>query len=123
MRDQSIPPLWTGCGAISMRLTEIFVERISPRGCLLGNFSAELSDQSPLIRDRLAALFAAWTDDIAAAIRDAQDDGSISTALDAGDLAGFLLDAFEGALLRARVEKSPRAFERFMTTTFGQILV
>ncbi len=122
LRDQSIPAL-DRLRRHFDALNEMYAGLKFARGCLLGNFSAELSDQSPLIRDRLAALFAAWTDDIAAAIRDAQDDGSISTALDAGDLAGFLLDAFEGALLRARVEKSPRAFERFMTTTFGQILV
>ena len=122
LRDQSIPALERLRRHFDA-LNEMYAGLEFARGCLLGNFSAELSDQSPLIRDRLAALFAAWTDDIAAAIRDAQDDGSISTALDAGDLAGFLLDAYEGALLRARVEKSPRAFERFMTTTFGQILV
>jgi TetR/AcrR family transcriptional repressor of nem operon len=37
-------------------------------------------------------------------------------------LAAFLLDAYEGALLRARVEKSGRAFDRFMRVAFTQIL-
>ena len=47
------------------------------RGCLLGNFSAELADHSPLIRERLAALSASWTKDIEDAVRDAQAAGSI----------------------------------------------
>jgi TetR/AcrR family transcriptional repressor of nem operon len=93
------------------------------RGCLLGNFSAELADHSPLIRARLAALFAAWTADIAAAVREAQADGAIANRLDAEEIAAFLLDAYEGALLRARVEKSAHAFDRFMTVAFTQILV
>ncbi|MEJ1975152.1 MAG: TetR family transcriptional regulator C-terminal domain-containing protein [Acetobacteraceae bacterium] len=75
------------------------------RGCLLGNFSAELADHSSLIRERLAALFAAWTSDIETAVREAQADASIATRTDPADLAAFLLDAYEGALLRARVEK------------------
>ena len=93
------------------------------RGCLLGNFSAELADQSQLIRERLADLYLSWSTDIAAVIAEAQSDGSITTKTPAADLAAFLLDAYEGALLRARVEKSGRAFDRFMKVTFTQILV
>src|SRR5262249_48931511 len=40
------------------------------RGCLLGNFSAELSTQSPLIRDSLAKVFTRWTQDLEIAIAD-----------------------------------------------------
>jgi TetR/AcrR family transcriptional regulator, transcriptional repressor for nem operon len=122
LRDRSIPPL-DRLRRHFDALNGMYAELNFARGCLLGNFSAELADQSPLIRERLAALFAIWTLDIAAAIKDAQLAGAIATKIDAGDLAGFLLDAFEGALLRARVEKSPRAFERFMTIAFSQILV
>jgi TetR/AcrR family transcriptional regulator, transcriptional repressor for nem operon len=45
------------------------------------------------------------------------------TKTPAADLAAFLLDAYEGALLRARVEKTGRAFDRLMTVVFTQILV
>jgi TetR/AcrR family transcriptional repressor of nem operon len=104
-------------------LSEMYAGLNYGRGCLLGNFSAELADQSPLIRDRLAALYVAWTKDIEAAIKDAQADASIATGADAGDLAAFLLDAYEGALLRARVERNRHAFDRFMKVAFTQILV
>jgi TetR/AcrR family transcriptional repressor of nem operon len=93
------------------------------RGCLLGNFSAELADQSQMIRERLADLYLSWSTDIAAVVAEAQSDRSIATKTPAADLAAFLLDAYEGALLRARVEKSGRAFDRFMKVTFTQILV
>ena len=122
LRDRSIAPL-ERLRRHFAGLSEMYAGLNYGRGCLLGNFSAELADQSPLIRERLAVLFAAWTQDIEAAIRDAQADASISTTIDAGALAAFLLNAYEGALLRARVEKSPSAFEAFMTVTFSQILV
>jgi TetR/AcrR family transcriptional repressor of nem operon len=92
------------------------------RGCLLGNFSAELADHSPLIRKRLAALFASWTRDIEDAVRDAQADGSTSSGTNPADVAAFLLDAYEGALLRARVEKSGAPLDRFMTMAFTRLL-
>jgi TetR/AcrR family transcriptional repressor of nem operon len=105
------------------RLNEAYTSAHFGRGCLLGNFSAELADQSQLIRERLADLYLSWSTDIAVVIAEAQSDGSIATKTPASDLAAFLLDAYEGALLRARVEKNGRAFDRFMKVTFTQILV
>jgi TetR/AcrR family transcriptional repressor of nem operon len=104
-------------------LNAVFAESNFERGCLLGNFSAELANQSALIRDSLRGLYAQWTKDLEVAIHDAQAQGSISTKLPASDLAAFLLDAYEGALLRARVEKDRRAFDRFMQLAFTQILI
>jgi TetR/AcrR family transcriptional repressor of nem operon len=121
LRDKTLPPLerlrrhFTG-------LSQMYGDLEYGRGCLLGNFSAELADHSPLIRERLAALSASWTKDIEDAVRDAQANGSISTRTNSGDLAAFLLDAYEGALLRARVEKSGAPLDRFMTIAFAHVL-
>ena len=120
--DKSLPPLQR-LRAHFERLNEAYTSARFGRGCLLGNLSAELADQSQLIRERLAALYLAWSTDIATVIAEAQAEGAISTRTPAADLAAFLLDAYEGALLRARVEKSGRAFDRFMTIAFTQILV
>ena len=38
------------------------------------------------------------------------------------ELATFLLDAWEGALLRSRVEKNQRSLERFLDIGLGQVL-
>src|SRR5271155_2367761 len=104
-------------------LSDLFIAAKFNRGCLLGNFSAELSNQSPAVRDSLARLFTKWTKDLQVAIADAQAEGSIASKAPAGDLAAFLLDAYEGTLLRARVERSRGPFDRFMTFAFEQILV
>ena len=52
----------------------------------------------------------------------AQADGSISIRTEPTDLAAFLLDAYEGALLRARVEKSGAPLDRFIEVAFGRLL-
>jgi TetR/AcrR family transcriptional repressor of nem operon len=122
LRDKSIPPL-ERLRQHYKATTEAFAATNYERGCLLGNFSAELSNQSPLIRESLKDVFVQWTEDLEVAIKDAQDQGAIANKADAADLAAFLLDSYEGALLRARVEKSCRPFDRFMQLIFTQILV
>ena len=122
LADKSLPPVQR-LRAHFERLNQAYTSARFGRGCLLGNMSAELADQSQLIRERLAELYLSWSTDIATVIAEAQAEGAISTRTPAADLAAFLLDAYEGALLRARVEKSGRAFDRFMTIAFTQILV
>jgi TetR/AcrR family transcriptional regulator, transcriptional repressor for nem operon len=104
------------------RLNAIFTDAKFERGCILGNFSAELSGQSDLIRAGLRDLYGRWTGDLESAIGDAQERGDVTNKTAAADIAAFLLDAYEGALLRARVERTSRPFERFMQLAFGQIL-
>jgi TetR/AcrR family transcriptional repressor of nem operon len=122
LSDQSIPPL-ERLRRHYERLNAIFVEAKFERGCILGNFSAELSNQSDVIRDGLRRLYARWTEDVEAAIAEAQQKGAVSNELTAAELAAFLLDAYEGALLRARVERDSRPFDRFMKFAFTKLLV
>src|ERR1700692_1506942 len=77
LADAAVPPL-DRLRRHFEALNELFVGSNYQRGCLLGNFSAELSNQSPLIRDSLRAVFAQWTGDLEVAIRDAQAQGAIS---------------------------------------------
>jgi TetR/AcrR family transcriptional regulator, transcriptional repressor for nem operon len=104
------------------KLNASFIKSKFRRGCLLGNFSAELANQSEMIRNSLVKFFDCWTKDIEAAIEDAQARGAISSDRSAHDIAAFLLDAYEGAVLRARVERSQVPFDRFMKLTFEHIL-
>jgi len=103
-------------------LNELFVKSKFERGCLLGNFSAELSNQSAVIRRALAELYQRWSRDIEFAIQDGQNESAIPPEKNAGEIAAFLLDAYEGALLRARVERSRAPFDRFMQLAFERIL-
>jgi TetR/AcrR family transcriptional repressor of nem operon len=119
--DKSVPPL-DRLRRHYENTIKMFTDAHYNRGCLLGNFSAEMSTQSPAIRESLRELFTQWTAGLETAIQDAQDSGAIKNETPAADIAAFLLDAYEGALLRARVERSPQPFDRFMKLAFGQIL-
>jgi TetR/AcrR family transcriptional repressor of nem operon len=93
------------------------------RGCLMGNFGAELSDQSHLVREQLSCRFADWTHAIESCLREGQLAGEVRADLDAADLASFLVNAWEGAMLRAKVDRDGHAFEQFNTVVFSFILV
>ena len=120
--DRSLPGLKRLQGHFE-GLNDLFAKSKFERGCLLGNFSAELSNQSAVIRGKLAELYERWSKDIELAIEDGQKDGSIQRGKNAKQIAAFLLDAYEGALLRARVERSREPFDRFMELAFERILM
>jgi len=92
-------------------------------GCLVGKFMAEVSDDTPEIRDRLLRVLNLWQGQISAVIAEGQKQGSIRSDLNAEDLAAFLIDSYEGAILRTRVEKSPRALKYFVKFVFSTITV
>jgi TetR/AcrR family transcriptional repressor of nem operon len=119
--DKTVPPLQR-LRTHFETLNASFIKSRFERGCLLGNFSAELANQSPVIRESLVTLFERWTKDLEVAIADAQSEGAVSSDRDAGDIAAFLLDAYEGTLLRARVQRDRAPFDRFMKLAFEQIL-
>ena len=121
LRDKTVPPLQR-LRTHFETLNDTFTRSKFERGCLLGNFSAELANQSPVIRESLLTLFERWTEDLEVAIADAQSEGAVSSDRDAGDIAAFLLDAYEGTLLRARVQRDRAPFDRFMKLVFEQIL-
>lgn len=122
LENDDIPPL--------ERLRTYFDDRIRGfqatgyvRGCLLGNLSLEVADHSVCIRERLAAHFRTWSGLFEGCIAEAQKTGAIDNRLPAPLLAQFLLNSWEGALLRMRVVKSDAPLKEFVEVVFGSILV
>jgi TetR/AcrR family transcriptional repressor of nem operon len=122
LTDPTVPPLQRLRRHFD-RISALFAESHFKRNCILGGFSAELANQSETIRESLRKLYGQWTKDIEATIAEAQAKGEIANKTKASDLAAFLLDSYEGALLRARVERSRKPFDRFMKFAFGQLLI
>jgi TetR/AcrR family transcriptional regulator, transcriptional repressor for nem operon len=91
-------------------------------GCLIGNLGAELSDQSELVRVGVAKVFARWVEALESCIQEGQREGEIRADCDAAVLASFLVNAWEGALLRAKVVKNSTPFEEFNQVVFGKLL-
>jgi TetR/AcrR family transcriptional repressor of nem operon len=92
-------------------------------GCLLGNFGAELSNQSPAIRERVSAAFVEWTQTLAEVIEEGQRAGDLPRDNAPKALASFVIDAWEGAVLRSKVEQNRAPLECFITMVFSKVLV
>lgn len=76
------------------------------KGCLVGNFAAEMAESSELCRQRLADAMAGWRSSLAGLIRDAQAAGEVRQDMDAAKLSALMWDVWEGALLRMAVDRS-----------------
>ena len=121
LSDESISPVERLRRYFAVQAAAL-AEQNYERGCLVGNFSTELADQSRPIRDRLSANFAAWSRPIEGCIRDGQKAGELSKDMDPRVLADFLLNSFEGAMLRMKAEKDGSPLDDFMTVVFSRVL-
>lgn len=92
------------------------------KGCLIGNLGQELADQNERFRARLEEVFTSWKKRYAACLREAQRAGELAPELDPSVVAGFILSGWEGAVLRAKVMKSPQPLRDFIATLFATVL-
>lgn len=92
------------------------------RGCLLGNFSVEAADHSAAIRQHLAGHFRSWSALFQACIAEGQARGEIGDEAPAESLANFVVNSWEGALLRMRADKSGTPLAEFKNIVFGRVL-
>jgi TetR/AcrR family transcriptional repressor of nem operon len=91
-------------------------------GCLVGNLSQEMADQSERFRARLEEIFEGWVDRYADCLRQAQASGEISPDLDVHDVAEFWLNSWQGAILRAKSMRSTAPLRLFISQIFNFVL-
>jgi TetR/AcrR family transcriptional repressor of nem operon len=88
------------------------------KGCLIGNIAAETSDDMPIVRKALAHGLANWTELVAGAIREGQADGSVEATLNANEAARFLINSWEGAVIRMKIVNSRQPLDDFFAVAF-----
>jgi len=103
-------------------ITELFARTGWRYGCLAGNMALEAAEHSEAIRHRLGEIFAEWTPPFAQAIRDGQNIGEIGSELDPDETGAALLEAWHGAMLRMKIDRSPAPLDRFKRLTFPALL-
>jgi TetR/AcrR family transcriptional regulator, transcriptional repressor for nem operon len=91
-------------------------------GCLLGNMALELSDASSDTRQALLELFGHWQQLLAVGLADAQAQGEIPADRDVDELAATLIEAWEGAVMRGKVDQRRDAYERFETVVVPRLM-
>ncbi|ULH17075.1 TetR/AcrR family transcriptional regulator (plasmid) [Deinococcus sp. KNUC1210] len=122
LSDETLAPL-ERLRAYFTALVETALQRQRYRGCLLGNFATELSGQSSLIRTEVDGALSQWTDAVATVIAEAQQAGQLTDPQPAADLAAFIINAWEGSVLRFKVQQDPAPLHLFLKTVLHKLLV
>jgi TetR/AcrR family transcriptional repressor of nem operon len=91
-------------------------------GCLFGNFTAEASEHSDLMRHRLVEIFAEVQGNIETCLKAAVQSGELPADFNCVDTAGFIVSSLQGANLLSKAERSSAPHERFMHVLFSQVL-
>jgi TetR/AcrR family transcriptional repressor of nem operon len=91
-------------------------------GCMMGRFSLEIAEESPQLRKQIGASFDRWQHSIATVIQQAVAQKELPAGTDPKSLAGFLLNSWEGALLRSQAERSDAPLETFIRYVFDGLL-
>jgi len=103
-------------------ITDLFAAAGWRYGCLAGNMGLETAEHSEIIRGRLSKMFAEWTVPFADVIRQAQIAGEIRADLDPEEAGAALLEAWHGAMLRMKIERTPAPLDRFKRLIFPALL-
>jgi TetR/AcrR family transcriptional repressor of nem operon len=89
------------------------------RGCLIGNLGQEMGALPPSYGDRLKSVFMDWQERVAVCLFAAQEAGEISVNIDCERQAAFFWIGWEGAVLRAKLERHPAALSIFSEVFFA----
>ena len=91
-------------------------------GCLFGNFTAEASAESEVIRHKLVEVFAEIQQSVAYCLKAAVAAGELPADFDCDETAGFIISSLQGANLLSKAHRSPVPVERFRKILFETIL-
>lgn len=91
------------------------------RGCLVGNLGQEMSALPEAFRARLIGVFDDWQARTTRCLEEAKQAGEISRKADCKQLAAFFWIGWEGAVLRAKLERSAEPLTTFADGFFAAI--
>ncbi|GMR18188.1 MAG: TetR/AcrR family transcriptional regulator [Gammaproteobacteria bacterium] len=84
------------------------------RGCLMGNLCQEMADVNEPIRTEVCKLMGRMTSLIETCLKEAQDNNEISKDRDIKQMAEFIFNAWEGAILRMKGVKNKQPLNAFL---------
>jgi TetR/AcrR family transcriptional repressor of nem operon len=93
------------------------------QGCLMGSLSLEIAGASPLLQSCLSSNFSHWQAAVASVLREAMEKDDLPKSTRPETLAGFVLNSWEGALLRSQADRSDTPLRDFLHYIFDEFLV
>lgn len=91
------------------------------RGCLVGNLGQEMGALPQAFREKLIRVFEDWQERTANCLRLAQSEGALSQNHDVEALARFFWIGWEGAVLRAKLERTVQPLTDFSKGFFSML--
>ena len=91
-------------------------------GCPLGNLALEMGDVNENFRMKISKGFEQMESHISKCLLDSQNAEEISKDIDVKSAAKFILNSWEGALVRMKVEKSNNSLDLLGNYIFDYIL-
>jgi len=88
-------------------------------GCLLGNLMGEIGDTSALCQQALQATVKRYRNLLQSGLAQAQQQGTVRTDKSAEAMADLLVNAWQGALLRMKIEKSSEPLKQCCQDLLG----
>ena len=92
------------------------------KGCLMGNLSMELADHELNIQKLSSSGFEYLSSIFNHCLRKAKLSGEISSETDTELLANFIVNGWQGAMLRMKADKSTKALKEFYKIIFDQLI-
>jgi TetR/AcrR family transcriptional repressor of nem operon len=92
------------------------------RGCMYGNFAAEAPAGAPAVTAAVTAALERWRDLLAGTIREGQRAGDITADVEPDAAAQLIIDAWEGAALRAKSQGDEQPVDNVTRLVFDHIL-
>jgi TetR/AcrR family transcriptional repressor of nem operon len=92
------------------------------QGCLFGSLSLEVAGASALLQGCLSSGFTRWQNAVRAVLLEAMENGDLPKSTSPDALAGFVLNSWEGALLRSQADKSDTPLKDFLHYVFEELL-
>ena len=93
------------------RMKEMASSMQYTQGSLVGNFAQELSGASEKFAKQTETIFRRMQSYLADALKNAQESGALAKSEDPETLAEIILNSTEGAILRAKAQRSTRPIE------------
>jgi TetR/AcrR family transcriptional regulator, transcriptional repressor for nem operon len=121
LRNDALPPLKRLRAFFDATIATIRTHE-TKHGCLIGNFAAEASDHSEVIRKRLSEILTELRGDIAYCLKAAVKEGELAKNLKVTDIADFIVTGLQGAILVSKVERDLSVAENFKKTLFSTVL-
>ncbi len=121
--DKNIPPIHRMDNFFT-RLIKVYTEELNFKlGCIMGNFSIELSDTNEKFRTLLDQEFDRCEQVMALCLTEAKEKGDLPKDANSNQLAAFILNTWHGAMLRMKTTGNSKPLTDCKDLIMNKILV